>query len=110
MLWETRRDGYGNRVINHSERIFVTKLVAKKLEDILIAIDNLTVFIISNSHPNSNLPDETLLVETLDLERRGELPNLHVTIDISHQLRNRKRLNAYSISGASEIDKSSPHA
>jgi hypothetical protein len=59
MLGEVRKDGYGNRRINHADRDFVTQSVTELLTDVLIAIDNLTCPIISNSTQNINPPDES---------------------------------------------------
>jgi hypothetical protein len=59
LLGEVRKDGYGNRRINHSDRDFVTQTVTELLADVLIAIDNLTFPIVSNSPPNINPPDES---------------------------------------------------
>jgi hypothetical protein len=59
LLGEVRKDGYGNRRINHADRDFVTQSVTELLTDVLIAIDNLTSPIVSNSTQNINPPDET---------------------------------------------------
>ena len=59
LLGEVRKDGYGNRIINHADRDFVTDSVTELLTDVLIAIDNLTSPIVSNSTQNINPPDET---------------------------------------------------
>jgi hypothetical protein len=59
MLGEVRKDGYGNRRINHADRDFVTQSVTELLTDVLIAIDNLTPPIVSNSTQNINPPDES---------------------------------------------------
>jgi hypothetical protein len=59
LLGEVRKDGYGNRRINHADRDFVTQTVTELLADVLIAIDNLTSPIVSNSTQNINPPDET---------------------------------------------------
>jgi hypothetical protein len=59
MLGEVRKDGYGNRKIKHSDRDFVTGTVTELLNDVLIAIDNLTAPIVSISTQNINPPDET---------------------------------------------------